>query len=206
MIILGIALLAGAGALAYYISQQEKSKPTSTIPSQPSAAPGLVGAIHAVANSTKSFANFMKPLEDYAVALGFKRGILTAHIAQETGYGKSVIGHNLWNIKASSTWLSDNKPIHEVLTSEYDVKTGQWYKTKAKFRAYPSYLDAVKDFIKLMQWSNYSYAWSNRNNPQEFFRGLMAVSVGGKAPSGYATDPKYMQNCMGVYNTIKNYI
>lgn len=56
-------------------------------------------------------------------------------------------GHNLFGIKAGRGWKG---PVAETTTTEY-VVNGVAYKTVERFRAYPSYAEAFKDYAALLR-------------------------------------------------------
>jgi len=71
-----------------------------------------------------------------------------------------------------------------VPTTEY--VNGTAIKTVEKFRAYPSYADAFKDYANLLASNpRYAQVLNERADPAAFARGLQQA--------GYATDPNYAE-------------
>lgn len=168
---------------------------TPTAPQQPSA-PGNVipTVIHNVANTKIGFVAFMTMIENDAVNKGFERGIVTAHAGHETGWGRSVINKNLFNRKRGSTWTGN---VMRVKTWEYTPSN----KVYDYFRSYDTYFKSYENYLALIRdWSNYNMAWTNRDDPAEYFYWLM------HSPLKYATDPTYITKCLSAYNAIKNMV
>lgn len=160
-----------------------------------SVAGASVGVVHSVAADLTSFCRFMSALEDYAESRGYARGVISAQVAQETGYGKSVIGKNLFNIKATTGWQGKKA---QVKTFEYD-KQGNKYNTYAYFRDYDSFEESIADYIRLISTaSRYTATWAARNKPAQYFLELYRA--------GYATDIKYTQNLQARFDVIKNLV
>ncbi|WP_322009723.1 glycoside hydrolase family 73 protein [Paraburkholderia sp. J12] len=87
-------------------------------------------------------------------------------------------GHNLFGVKADSSWTGPTtmQMTHEVL----DGKTETIF---AKFRAYPDWLSSIEDHARLLI-----------DNPR--YKPAFATTDGEKfaaaaARAGYATDPQY---------------
>lgn len=151
--------------------------------------------INSVARDIGSFAAFMRPLEDIAVnEFGYARGVISAQVALETGYGKYVIGKNLFNIKAGTSWQGKKARV-----KTYEYVNGQKIDTFAYFRDYNSYEESVRDYIRLISGaSRYVNTWAARKNPKTYFTELK--------DAGYATDPIYPDSLMTRYNNIKNLV
>lgn len=148
--------------------------------------------VHSIANNIQEFVDFMYPLEDEAVGRDFKRGIITAQVGEETGWGKKVIDKNLFNMKKGSSWTG---PVVRVKTWEWKPSN----KVYAYFRSYYTYHASLLNYIDLISgWSNYAQAWNNRQNVNAFFIGIQAGIY------KYATNPRYAENCIACYHTIKD--
>jgi flagellar protein FlgJ len=98
---------------------------------------------------------------------------------------------NLFGIKASSGWKGKT----------YNIDTGEVIKGKkvivnADFRAYNSYEDSIRDYVKFLQ-----------ENPR-YSNVLKAKTVSEQAAelkkAGYATSNEYSQIVNSVYNSVKN--
>lgn len=152
----------------------------------------------AVVNSldNKTYKDVLSKLENIAITKGYKRGIISSQIDLETGYGKKVIDRNLFNIKASGSFLISGKYV-EVLTTEY-VK-GEAKKLVLKFRKYNSYEESLNDYIKLISTSPlYKNAWTNRNNPLKYYNALIENPDPMKR---YSTDSNYALKLFNIYNS-----
>lgn len=151
------------------------------------------GVVNAIADTTREFINLMKPIEVLAQTMGFQRGILTAQIALETGYGRKVIGKNLFNIKATDSWIKSGKKTANVKTTE--VIGGQSQSVISQFRDYDTFIDSARDYINLIsQASRYSNAWINRGNYKKYYQELHR--------GGYATDPNYVAKLINTFETL----
>lgn len=128
--------------------------------------------------------------------LGVAPHFLVGQAALESGWGKGEIrgadgksSHNLFNIKAGSSWHGD---VVETTTTEY--VDGVARKGTALFRAYPSYAEAFNDYAKLMR-DNPRYAAVLENGRDA------AGFAGALQRSGYATDPLYADKLTRIVNS-----
>lgn len=145
------------------------------------------------------FVRGLMPLaQSAAKALKVNPMLLLAQAALETGWGKKVIAnpqgtsHNLFNIKADKSWNGDKigKP-----TIEY--QDGIAKKQRAEFRAYPSFQDSFDDFAKFLKENpRYRNALSQTQQPEQFMRAIHQ--------SGYATDPRYADKVLRVFQQIQS--
>jgi flagellar protein FlgJ len=87
-------------------------------------------------------------LQEAGRQLGVSPRILLAQAALETGWGRSVIGNNVFGIKASPSW-----PGSQVTTPTQEYEAGQMVAQKASFRAYPTLGAAVEDYVALVAGS-----------------------------------------------------
>jgi len=146
--------------------------------------------VHSLDRAT--FDALCRDLEEIAEGYGYAYGIITAQISLETGNGTKIIDNNLFNIKATGSWL-ESKTYVEVITTEYE--NGIPRKQSAKFRKYNSYEESLMDYISLIgRLSIYKEAWINRNNPYVYFNALYS--------GGYATDPIYAVKLREKYEAI----
>lgn len=186
IIIIAIAAATGAGFIAVKAKKTDKSEPIEET--------AAVAQVHSIATDIDSFVDFMQPLESLAQRQGYAPGVITAHVAQETGYGRRVIGKNLFNIKASTGWSGKSVRIK---TWEYTPEN-QVY---AYFRDYATYVDSLTDYMRLISsgaGGRYSNAWKSRQEPEQYFVQLTAA--------GYATDPVYSQNLITRYQAVKDLV
>jgi len=133
-------------------------------------------------SSTKvqSFVERLGPLlQEAGRQLGVSPNILLAQAALETGWGRSVVGNNVFGIKAGSSWTGP-----QLKTTTHEVEAGQLVSREASFRAYPSLDAAVQDYVALVGGSpRYQAVVGVGNNAAAYAEGLVA--------GGYATDSQY---------------
>lgn len=118
---------------------------------------------------------------------------ILAQAALESGWGKhinkspeGVSSYNLFNIKADAGWKGP-KVVVDTLEFEHGVAKRQ----KAAFRAYTSYADCFRDYVKFLKSNpRYSEALQTGSNAEKFARNLHL--------SGYATDPAYADKLMDI--------
>ena len=125
----------------------------------------------------QSFVRQLRPvLVEAGRQLGVSPRILLAHAALETGWGRSVVGNNLFGIKASTSWQGA-----EVTTLTHEVEDGERVARTAAFRAYPSLDASVQDYVALIGGSpRYQGLIGLGDDVGAYGRGLIA--------GGYATD------------------
>ncbi len=119
-------------------------------------------------------------------ASGIPAAFMLGQAGHETGWGRSEItmaggapSHNLFGIKATGGW---NGKVAEITTTEYI--NGAPQKTVAKFRAYDSYEDSLRDYARLITRSpRYAQVSQQTDSVQAWANGLQRA--------GYATDPDY---------------
>lgn len=111
--------------------------------------------------------------------------MLVAQDALESNWGKSSLSKdfNFGGIKAV-----EGTPFVEKETKEHDPKKGM-YTTKAKFRKFNSLDDYVNYKINLLNGKRYQ---AFTGDPSQFYHRVKA--------GGYATDPKYVEKLMKIYN------
>ncbi|MDY0057725.1 MAG: flagellar assembly peptidoglycan hydrolase FlgJ [Methyloversatilis sp.] len=118
-------------------------------------------------------------------ATGIPAQFLVAQAALETGWGKAELvaadgtpSHNLFNIKAGSSWQGQT-----VTVSASEFIDGRWTRQVDAFRSYGSYEESFADYARLLQ------------NQPRYARVLGAQDAGsfarGLQQAGYATDPAY---------------
>lgn len=150
----------------------------------------------------QKFINLLKPYSEKAAkSLGTKPELLIAQAALETGWGKGIQhfpdgrnGFNLFNIKADENWQG---PTTIKNTLEY--KDGITERERTTFRAYSSYAESFNDYVGFIKEnSRYHNALNNSSNVTGYIQAL--------ADSGYATDPKYAEKIIKIFNdgNIKN--
>lgn len=123
--------------------------------------------------------------------------ITIAQAILETGWGKHMVGNNVFGIKAQAGYTG---PKVTVQTTEY--VRGKRVKVSADFRAYASYNESMVDHAKLLGESSRYQAVRSAKTYKEACIQLQKC--------GYATDPQYAnkliklieQNKLHAYDTI----
>jgi flagellar protein FlgJ len=170
-----LATAFGAGAAAPGTSN-------TTFQSAPGHASGGASAEDVAAFSQK----MMPLLQKAGQQLGVSPKILLAQTAIETGWGRSVVGNNLFGIKAGSSWSG---PKTDAATHEY--QDGKLISITDSFRAYPNAEASVNDFVSLVSNSpRYRAALGAGENVVAYAQGLLA--------GGWATDINYVQKLQAV--------
>jgi flagellar protein FlgJ len=134
-----------------------------------------------------AFSQKLMPLLQKAGAqLGVSPKILLAQAAIETGWGRSVVGNNLFGIKAGSSWTGAKV---DAATHEYE--NGQLISITDAFRAYPNAEASVQDFVSLVQNSpRYRAALGKADDVVGYAQALIA--------GGWATDINYVSKLQAV--------
>jgi flagellar protein FlgJ len=109
-----------------------------------------------------------------ASVLGVPPVAVLAQAALETGWGNSMPGNNVFGIKASGDEPSSTEATHEMVDGAMVSET-------ANFRDYPTPLDCVSDYIRLIQ-SNFQTVIG---------QGTVAGFAQALQSGGYATDSGY---------------
>ena len=134
-----------------------------------------------------AFAQKLMPLlEKAGQQLGVSPKILLAQAAIETGWGRSVVGNNLFGIKAGSSWTGGKV---EAATHEY--QGGELIGIVDAFRAYPSAEASVADFVSMVSDNpRYKAALGAGENVAAYAHGLLS--------GGWATDINYAHKLQSV--------
>ena len=128
----------------------------------------------------------MPLLQKAGQQLGVSPKILLAQAAIETGWGRSVVGNNLFGIKAGSSWSGQKV---DAATHEYE--NGQLISITDAFRAYPNAEASVADMASLIgNSSRYKAAVGAGDNAAAYTLGLLA--------GGWATDIDYVHKLQSV--------
>lgn len=188
------SMLQQAQQLRHY--QVPSSLPTSAAYGvQAPVARGDADSRAVVSGSAQSFASAVWPhaLEASRVT-GIPPQFLVAQSALESGWGRSEIrhpdgrsSHNLFGIKAGKNWTGETV---DAVTTEY--VNGEAMQVTERFRAYPSYAEAFRDYANLL-----------RNNPR--YSGVIGSQDGMEfarrlQQAGYATDPMYADKLSRIIN------
>ncbi len=148
-------------------------------------------------DSKQAFINRLLPHARQAASeLGVDANLLLAQAALETGWGQAVIKNplgessfNLFNIKADKSWAGKQA---RVTTVEYDGGVAK--KEIAGFRSYDSYKASFDDYVNFIKSNpRYSEALKKSASPAQYVRELQKA--------GYATDPRYAEKVMSIYNS-----
>ena len=117
-----------------------------------------------------------------------------AQAALESGWGKSVVGNNMFGIKASGStspyWHGESVSAG---TSEY--QNGAYTGTTGSFRKYATVSDSIRDHTWFLT-HNGRYAKAGvftAKTPEEQARALQNA--------GYATDPAYASKLISIINS-----
>jgi flagellar protein FlgJ len=150
---------------------------------------GASGRVGGTASPTQiaSFTQQLAPLLQQAgQRLGVSPRILLAQAAIETGWGRSVVGNNIFGIKAGSSWSGDT-----VTANTHEYENGQMVAIRDSFRAYPSLAAAVQDFTSLVANSpRYRAAIGSGDDVGAYAQALLS--------GGWATDVDYARKLEAV--------
>jgi flagellar protein FlgJ len=125
-------------------------------------------------------------MRDAAQQLGVSPRILLAQAAIETGWGRSVVGNNLFGIKAGPSWTGAT-----VSAATHEYENGQLVAIRDNFRAYPDYRASVQDFVALVKNSRrYQAALGSGDDAGAYAQALLA--------GGWATDIDYVHKLQAV--------
>ncbi len=147
--------------------------------------------------SPQDFVHSLYPIaQKVADELGVDPRVLLAQSALETGWGRQLASradgrstHNLFGIKADARWDGERATV-----STLEYRDGVARLEKASFRAYGSYEESFRDYVKFLQENpRYSAALDVAHSPEAFARRLQEA--------GYATDPVYASKITGVMNS-----
>jgi flagellar protein FlgJ len=141
----------------------------------------------ATAEEISAFSQKLMPLLQQAgQRLGVSPKILLAQTAIETGWGRSVVGNNLFGIKAGSSWSGP-----KIATATHEYQNGELVAITDAFRAYPSAEASVQDFVSLVANNpRYRGALGSGDNAVAYAQGLLA--------GGWATDIDYVSKLQSV--------
>ncbi|MGD9592757.1 MAG: flagellar assembly peptidoglycan hydrolase FlgJ [Candidatus Berkiella sp.] len=147
--------------------------------------------------SAEYVSTFLDKLLPHAITaakmIGIDPKVLLAQSALETGWGKHILhnengdsSHNLFGVKSDKRWEGDS-----ILAQTLEYADSQAQKIKATFKSYSSYKESFLDYINLLQNKRYEKALENVHDPKTYLTELHQA--------GYATDPKYVDKIMAIY-------
>lgn len=162
-------------------TQSSETAGNTTFPSGSHAGGG------ATTEDMAAFAQKLMPiLQKAAQQIGVSPKILLAQAAIETGWGRSVVGNNLFGIKAGPSWSGAKV---DAATHEYE--NGNLIGIVDAFRSYPSAEASVADFVSLVANSpRYAAALGAGDDVAAYAHGLLS--------GGWATDINYAHKLQAV--------
>ncbi|MEO8545456.1 MAG: flagellar assembly peptidoglycan hydrolase FlgJ [Burkholderiaceae bacterium] len=170
---------------------------TPAVRATPSTAPAVDGPPLRTTTSQAEFVQrHAQAAQRVEQASGIPSAFMLGQAGHETGWGRSEItmadgspSHNLFGIKATSGWSGK---VAEITTTEY--VNGAAQKVVAKFRAYDSYEDSMRDYARLITQSpRYAQVSQLTDSAQAYASGLQKA--------GYATDPDYASKLSRAINS-----
>lgn len=182
------ALMAAAGAVPPPAVAPGAAAPSGT---SANVSPGVGPAANPAGGATpQQVADFVQRVGPLLQAAGRQLGvsprILLAQAAIETGWGRSVVGNNLFGIKAGGSWSGD-----KVSAATHEYENGELVSIRDNFRAYPSFEASVQDFVALVANSRrYQAALGAGEDAGAYARALLA--------GGWATDINYVHKLEAV--------
>jgi flagellar protein FlgJ len=167
---------------------------TSTATTTPQT-PEAVSGSHAAAGggddsltqrARRFVASILPSVREAAAQLQVSPVALLAQAALETGWGNHAPGHNLFGVKAGTSWSGER---FDTLTRE--VRNGVAQFESAAFRSYRSAADSVRNYAEvLLGSSRYQQARGRGDDIAGFASALQRA--------GYATDPNYATKLVAV--------
>ena len=149
-------------------------------------------------NGTSFLAKLFIPARIASENSGIPHLLIVAQAALESGWGQRQIltaegtpSHNLFGIKAGKNWRGK---VTNIVTTEYI--DGKAVKIRDDFRVYPSYFEAVTDYVNLLTQSKRYAKVAAVNTPEQAAIALQAA--------GYATDPGYAKKLIQLIQQLKN--
>ncbi|HGJ5873012.1 flagellar assembly peptidoglycan hydrolase FlgJ [Arsenophonus apicola] len=149
-------------------------------------------------NGTSFLAKLFIPARIASENSGIPHLLIVAQAALESGWGQRQIltaegtpSHNLFGIKAGKNWRGK---VTNIVTTEYI--DGKAVKIRDDFRVYPSYFEAVTDYVNLLTQSKRYAKVAAANTPEQAAIALQAA--------GYATDPGYAKKLIQLIQQLKN--
>ena len=101
--------------------------------------------------------------------------------------------HNLFGIKANSTWKGK---VYHIDTAEYDKNGNKYIQKDAGFRSYGSYKDSIKDYIQFLKKNG---RYSNALKAPDYYEQAKRIQK-----AGYATSPIYADSIKNIVDPLKN--
>jgi flagellar protein FlgJ len=181
-----------SGAIPYGLPWTHRhGGPETGAPNRPDADHAAkAGTVAAMPTDAEQFAQNLAPaLEQAGRRLGVSPRVLLAQAALETGWGHSVVGNNIFGIKAGASWSGAT-----VAANTHEMTGGRLVAHRDSFRSYDSVGQAVDDYVALVSASDrYRAALGAGDDAATYARAL----TGG----GYATDRDYAAKLTAVANS-----
>jgi flagellum-specific peptidoglycan hydrolase FlgJ len=117
--------------------------------------------------------------------------VILSHIAHETANGKHIYNYNVGNIKKTKS----ESDLHDYVTLQtFEYEKGKRKDQPAKFRAYHSLDDGVKDYLNLIHSNPGAWGAVEKGDPRAFSQALKQ--------RGYYTAPEkdYTNSMVKIYN------
>ena len=138
-------------------------------------------------------ASILPSAQEAAQQLGVSPKILAAQAALESGWGRHPLRspegadtHNLFGVKTGSRWQGG---AVDARTTEY--MNGDAQQVIERFRSFPDYASAFRDFARLLRDNpRYQAALNTGSDARAYAQGLIR--------GGYATDPAYAEKLVRV--------
>ncbi len=151
---------------------------------------------HPFENQQSFIQRLMPYAKEAAKLLNLDPKLMLAQAALETDWGKKIISgvdslssHNLFNIKADTSWQKDSASVN-TLEQEGDALV----KTKSAFRVYGSFSESFKDYVHFLQNNpRYHDALKVAHDPDQYLGMLQKAN--------YATDHQYADKILSIYNS-----
>ena len=140
-------------------------------------------------------ADMMSAAEKTAAEIGISPEAIVAQAALESAWGRASIGHNLFGIKADSSWRG---PVLVRNTAE-QTADGSVYYVDAAFRDYSTYAESVADHFAFLK-RNHRYADAGvftAHSNRGYFEALQRA--------GYATDVAYADKLMAMVDSVRRF-
>lgn len=190
------------GGLSEQIARQLSQRINSTeaadgaVAPLPAAQPVAAPALRISASQSEFVQQHSAAAQRVEQSSGIPSAFMLGQAGHETGWGRSEINmadgapsFNLFGIKATGGWTGK---VAEITTTEYTNGAAQ--KVVAKFRAYDSYEDSMRDYARLITQSpRYAQASQQTDSAHAYATGLQKA--------GYATDPNYASKLSRAINS-----
>lgn len=190
------------GGLSEQIARQLSQRINSTeategaIAPLPATQPVAVAPLRTSASQSEFVQQHTAAAQRVEHSSGIPSAFMLGQAGHETGWGRSEINmadgapsFNLFGIKATGGWTGK---VAEITTTEYINGAAQ--KVVARFRAYDSYEDSMRDYARLItQNPRYAQASQQTDSAHAYATGLQKA--------GYATDPNYASKLSRAINS-----